>query len=74
MKVVGYMDPAVEGTTVILSCSPGKILSGPHASMCTGNGEWEPDPKKAECIGIKIIIIEWTCLSMQLKFFYSIEN
>ena len=56
MGLVGYIDPAVEGTTVILSCSPGQILSGPQASICMGNGEWEPDPKKAECIGIIITI------------------
>ena len=66
MGVVGYTDPAVEGATVILSCSPGQILSGPQASICMENGEWEPDPKKAECIGIIINI--WTFLSMPLQY------
>ena len=65
MGVIGYIDPAVEGTTVILSCSPGQILSGPHASTCMENGEWEPDPKKAECIGIIIILFVMKGLAYQ---------
>ena len=51
IKVTGYTDPAVEGTTIILNCLPGLILSGPHTSVCMQNEEWEPDPKKVECIG-----------------------
>ena len=73
MGLVGYIDPAVEGATVILSCSPGQILSGPQASICMENGEWEPDPKKAKCIGIIIIICyERICLSMPFLFYHSI--
>ena len=66
IKVIGYTDPAVGGTTITLSCLPGLILTGPHTSTCMENGEWEPDPKKVECIGMTIIIIERSYLSMQL--------
>jgi hypothetical protein len=68
MEAIGYIDPAVEGTTVILSCPPGKTLSGPHASMCMENGEWEPDPRKAECIGIIIISFITKGLAYQYCF------
>jgi hypothetical protein len=27
------------------------VRTGPYASVCTGNGEWEPDPGQVACIG-----------------------
>ena len=54
--VSGYRDPALEGTNVTFSCSSGLndiiVLTGPSTSTCMGDGEWEPDPRDAECKGI----------------------
>ena len=44
-------DPALVGTNTTFSCLPGLAFSGPTKSTCMGNGEWEPDPRDAECIG-----------------------
>ena len=27
------------------------FITGPNASVCTGNGEWKPDPGEVHCIG-----------------------
>ena len=48
---MGYVDPALEGQTVIFSCAPGWMLNGSNQSTCMGNGRWEPDPRNVECIG-----------------------
>ena len=50
---IEYDYPAldVEGVSVTFSCSPGLMLSGPNASTCMRNGEWEPDPRDVECKG-----------------------
>ena len=50
ITVMGYMDPAVEGATVIFGCPPQYVLVGPNSTTCMGNGEWEPDPGEVECI------------------------
>ena len=47
---VGYVDPALEGQTIIFICPPGQTLNGSNSSICMGNGEWEPDPGEVECI------------------------
>ena len=39
----------VEGTTFTFSCPPGLALIGPNSTTCTGNGEWEPDPRGLTC-------------------------
>ena len=44
-------NPPVEGQFITYTCPPGFILTGPNASACTGNGEWEPDPEQVDCIG-----------------------
>ena len=49
--IMGYMDPAMEGATVTLVCPPQYALIGPNTTMCTGNGEWEPNPMEVECKG-----------------------
>ena len=33
-----------------LTCTSGKMLSGPSSIICTGNGEWEPDPGDTVCV------------------------
>ena len=45
--------PALEGNTVAFSCPLGMVLTGPNATTCMGNGEWEPDPRefKVQCRG-----------------------
>ena len=53
--VSGYREPALEGTNITLSCASGQhnvVLIGPSKSLCIGDGEWEPDPRKVQCKGI----------------------
>ena len=50
--VTGSRDyPLMEGQFITYTCPPGFVLTGPNASVCTGNGEWEPDPGEVDCIG-----------------------
>ena len=49
--VTGSDIPKTEGQSITYSCPSGFILTGPSASVCTGNGEWEPDPGQVDCIG-----------------------
>ena len=43
VRIAGYLNPALEGTTIIFSCPPGKLLIGPDTTTCMENGEWEPN-------------------------------
>ena len=47
--------PLMEGQYITYTCPPGLVLTGPNASECMENGEWEPDPRGAHCIGDYII-------------------
>ena len=50
--VSGSQDsPLIEGQFITYTCPPGFILTGPNVSVCTGNREWEPDPREVDCIG-----------------------
>ena len=50
--VSGSQDsPPIEGQFITYTCPPGFILTGPNASVCMGNREWEPDPGDVDCIG-----------------------
>ena len=53
IQVMGYVNPSLEGATINFSCPIGQILTGPNASTCMGNGEWESDPKESNirCTG-----------------------
>ena len=53
VRVMGYVDPSLEGMTVNFSCPTGHVLIGPSTATCTGNGEWESDPVESniECKG-----------------------
>ena len=42
------------GTLIQFSCLTGLVLTGPNLSICMGNGEWEPDPREAQCKGERI--------------------
>ena len=56
IQVIGYSDPAIEGTTVMLECSsPNLVHTGPNITTCMGNGEWEPDPRQVKCISVRDI-------------------
>ena len=46
-------NPHREGQFITYTCPPaaGFVLIGPNASVCTGIGEWEPDPGQVDCIG-----------------------
>ena len=50
--ISGYYPPMIEGSRIMLSCPFRYSLKGSNTSTCMGNGEWEPDPRKAECKGI----------------------
>ena len=51
VMVSGSQDsPPIEGQFITYTCPPEFVLTGPNASVCTGNGEWEPDPGQAACI------------------------
>ena len=54
--IEGYEDPALEGKIITVSCNDGLTLIGPNSSTCI-NGEWEPDPWKANCTGALYIVI-----------------
>ena len=54
IMIIGYVEQALEGTVLSFDCPPQYALSGPNATTCMGNGEWEPDPRDAECKGIKL--------------------
>ena len=53
-EFIGYHNPVVEGTITYFSCPIGLTLTGSNTSVCMGNGEWEPDPRRMECKGIAI--------------------
>ena len=55
VEVIGFTNPALEGTSIMLHCPARLTLIGPESSTCMGNGKWEPDPGEVECIGIGII-------------------
>lgn len=42
IAVIGYVDNAMEGTTVIFECPPEYVLTGPKITTCVRNGKWEP--------------------------------
>ena len=44
-------NPYIEGQFITYTCPPGFVLTGPNTSVCTGIGEWEPDPGHVICIG-----------------------
>jgi hypothetical protein len=48
---VDYVDPALEGQTIMFICPRGQTLNGSNSSTCMGNGKWEPDPREVECTG-----------------------
>ena len=50
VHVVDFKEPGTMGAYVTLVCTSGLTLMGPNTSTCMGNGEWEPDPRDAECI------------------------
>ena len=47
-----YRGVPTVGTIADLSCPSGMIPNGTNTTVCTGNGEWEPDPKDVQCIGV----------------------
>ena len=54
VRIIGFGDPALDEEVVIFTCPSGWTLSGPSSSTCTRNGEWEPDPREVNCIGVMI--------------------
>ena len=67
MRIEGYHSPALAGTTLTLSCPPGRILTGPNTTTCMENGEWEPDPQleRVKCAGnSKIHLVMYSYLQL----------
>ena len=52
LRIIGYNPPMIQHSSITYSCHPNYVLIGPNASICMGNGEWEPDPQNLECKGI----------------------
>ena len=50
LQITGYSNPGIEGRNVSIRCPPGMVPVGPSTLVCTGNGEWEPDPRKVACV------------------------
>ena len=69
VRITGYEDPALEGEVITFTCSFGLELNGPISSSCIGNGEWEPDPREVNCIGVLITTETPTILRMPQKFY-----
>ena len=50
-NIIGYMDPAIKGSNITISCASvhkwGDFNIVTTTSM--GNGKWESDPREAEC-------------------------
>ena len=55
IEMTGSQDihPLIEGQfiTYTCTCPPGFVLSGPNISVCTRNGNWEPELGEVVCIG-----------------------
>ena len=50
------LEPLLFGTTITFTCPPGRALTGPNATTCMENGEWEPDPSNLVCEGTVTIL------------------
>jgi hypothetical protein len=47
VDILGYLDPAIEGSNVTISCSSEHIVwSRTVVAICGENREWEPDLKE----------------------------
>ena len=49
VNIMGYVDPALEGSNITISCSSGNVLNGANTATCMRNGNWKPDPREVEC-------------------------
>lgn len=80
VTVSGYEDPAQEGENITFMCSPESMLSGPSASTCTKNGEWEPHPKEVACTVSLVTTrglyeILWSdCMDLHINFMHCLKS
>ena len=65
--IESFEDPALEGENITFSCHDGLMLVGPNSATCTRNGEWEPDPREANCTGVSCIIS--LCLALCIYYY-----
>ena len=72
IQITGYSDPAIEGRNVSIHCPPGMVLmvmeTIASTLVCTGNGEWEPDPRKVACVHPATTAKIINCLNINLSF------
>ena len=54
-----HYSPPIEEHFITYTCPPGFVMTGPSTSVCMGNGEWEPDPGKVECIGDNLLLVHY---------------
>ena len=45
VDIIGYTDPAVEGSNITIDCSSGYARNGAFNAVCLENGNWEPELK-----------------------------
>ena len=50
VDIMGFTDPAVEGSNVTISCSSGHTWHGAATAICGENSEWEPDLEEISLI------------------------
>ena len=55
--------PLTEGQFITYKCPPRFVLIGPNASVCTGNGEWVPDPGEVDCLGDNLYYKLFQCIA-----------
>ena len=59
--------PPIEGQFITYTCPTGFVLTGPNASVCMWNREWEPDPGQVDCIGEQLM-----CNSYVMTWYHNI--
>ena len=51
IQILGYVNPALQGLNVTVSCRSRLPLNGSNSATltCLDSGQWEPDPRGIEC-------------------------
>ena len=57
--MLGYREPAVEGSKIFLICPTELELVGTRTSTCAANGQWKPDPREVNCKGESLYMSQY---------------